>query len=68
MTDDLVKRLRAGTGGGKHWMDLHTEAADRIEGLEAKLAQAVEALAINPWSIGYVEWKKHVNDTLAELK
>ena len=28
---DLVKRLRAGTGGGKHWMDLHTEAADAID-------------------------------------
>ena len=39
MTDDLVKRLRAGTGGGKHWMDLHTEAADRIEELEAKLKE-----------------------------
>jgi hypothetical protein len=96
MSDDLVKRLRAGTGGGKLWMDLHTESADRIEELEAKLqdmsldchaalgqageayqaqlaaesklAKAVEALAINPWSIGYVEWKKHVNDTLAELE
>ena len=44
MSDDLVRRLRAGTGGGKLWMDLHTEAADRIEELEAKVAKAVEAL------------------------
>jgi hypothetical protein len=44
MTDDLVKRLRAGTGGGKHWMDLHTEAADRIEELEAERDAALVAL------------------------
>lgn len=36
----LVERLRAGAGGGKHWMDLHTEAADEIERLTAALAHA----------------------------
>jgi hypothetical protein len=48
----------------------HTEyvRADRIEELEAKLATAVEALKIDPWFIGYGSWKKHVKDTLAELK
>ena len=29
----LFERLRAGTGGGKHWMDLHEEAANEIERL-----------------------------------
>ena len=46
MSHDLVKRLRAGTGGGKLWMDLHTEAADRIEELEAKLASVISAYRI----------------------
>lgn len=39
---DLVERLLAGTGGGKHWMDLHEEAAGAIQQLGAALA-AVEA-------------------------
>ena len=39
----LVERLRAGTGGGKHWMDLHTEAADEIERLQAALTWALGA-------------------------
>lgn len=34
---NLIERLRAGTGGGKHWMDLHEEAADEIENLRAAL-------------------------------
>lgn len=34
---NLIERLRAGTGGGKHWMDLHTEAADEIERLRGWL-------------------------------
>lgn len=33
---DIIERLRAGTGGGKHWMDLHNEAADEIERLRAE--------------------------------
>jgi transcriptional regulator NrdR family protein len=40
--DDLVKRLLAGTGGGKHWMDLHEEAADEITRLRAKLEECLE--------------------------
>ena len=45
MTDEeLVKRLRKGdTPMANHYMD---EAADRIEALTAKLAQAVEALEV----------------------
>ena len=35
---------------------------------EEKLAKALEALKIDPWFIGYGGWKKHVKDTLAELK
>jgi hypothetical protein len=31
----IVERLRAGTGGGKHWMLLHEEAADEITRLTA---------------------------------
>ena len=34
MKHDLITRLRAGTGGGKHWMDLHEEAADGLERLQ----------------------------------
>lgn len=34
---DLIERLRAGSGGGKHWMELHTEAADEIERLRGWL-------------------------------
>ena len=40
--DDLVKRLLAGTGGGKGWMDLHEEAADEITHLRAKLEECLE--------------------------
>jgi hypothetical protein len=32
---DVVERLLAGTGGGKHWMDLHEEAAAEIVRLRA---------------------------------
>jgi hypothetical protein len=72
MSEDLVKRLRAGTGGGKLWMDLHTEAADRIDQLvatndelEAKLAKAVEALEY--YNVHGYEGKE-ARTTLAELK
>ena len=34
---DIVERLKAGTGGGKHWMELHEEAAAEIERLRAAL-------------------------------
>ena len=39
MTDDLVKRLRAGTGDGLRAYDWMNEAADRIEKLEAALRE-----------------------------
>jgi hypothetical protein len=48
--------------------DLAKELRDRIEKLDAKLGKAVGALKIDPWFIGYGGWKKHVKDTLAELK
>lgn len=42
MTDDLVKRLRAGTGDGLRAHDWMNEAADRIEKLEtANLKQSL---------------------------
>ena len=48
---DLVKRLLAGTGGGKPWMDLHGEAAARIEALEARVAAADKlAEALTPFA------------------
>jgi hypothetical protein len=38
---DVTIRLRAGTFriNGKPWMDLHNEAADRIEELQAEVAR-----------------------------
>jgi hypothetical protein len=58
---------------GEPWRDdifdgLMLGMAYRIEELEAKLAKALGAMAINPWSIGHSEWKRHVNDTMAELE
>lgn len=38
---DIVERLRAGTGGGKHWMELHEEAAAEIERLRLSLSEAL---------------------------
>ena len=64
MTDDLVERLR-----DERVTATRTEAADRIEELEAQMAKVVEALktmvdqngyADDPWGI--------VRTTLAELK
>ncbi len=42
---DLIARLRVGTGGGKHWMDLHEEAADEIERLTAERWLAIQIAA-----------------------
>ena len=63
MKDDLVKRLKAGTGGGKHWMELHEEDADRIGELEAKLAELLAAVeqAIETYK------QPHYGDTDTEL-
>jgi len=36
---ELTERLRAGAGGGSHWMELHREAADALEAQEAKIAE-----------------------------
>ena len=43
---DVTIRLRAGTFriNGKPWMDLHNEAADRIEELQAEVARLLAAL------------------------
>ena len=43
---DLIERLRAGTGGGKHWMDLHTESADTIEAQAERIRVLREALEV----------------------
>jgi hypothetical protein len=62
---DLLRRL---VDTVVEMKDRAEAAQARIEELEAKLAKALGAMAINPWSIGHSEWKRHVNDTMAELK
>ena len=42
MTDDIVKRLRGGTGDGLRAYDWMNEAADRIEKLEAALQEFID--------------------------
>ena len=34
---ELIERLRAGSGGMKHWQELESEAADAIESLQAEI-------------------------------
>jgi len=77
MTDDLVKRLRAGTGGGKQWMELHEDAADRIEELEADnkalrrmLAEVVESTGDDPeiMAASRVEWAQRALAAEARIK
>jgi len=41
---DLTVRLRAGTGGGKEWMELHEEAADALAAKDAEIARLRKAL------------------------
>lgn len=41
---DVVERLLTGTGGGKHWMDLHEEAAGEIQQLRTRVVAALAAL------------------------
>ena len=36
---ELIERLRAGSGGMKHWQELESEAADAIEALQSTLAR-----------------------------
>ena len=36
---ELIERLRAGSGGMKHWQELESEAADSIESLQSTLAR-----------------------------
>jgi hypothetical protein len=36
MHKELIERLRAGSGGMKHWQELESEAADAIEALQAE--------------------------------
>ena len=47
---DLTERLRAGAGGGKHWMELHTEAANEIDRLRRIEAAAVACTESEVWA------------------
>ena len=72
MSDDLVKRLR----NVQFWQadcDVRMQAAARIEVLEAKLAKAVEALALADAALSGANMnmrvvEQKVKATLAELK
>ena len=72
MADDLVKRLR----NVQFWQadcDVRMQAAARIEELEAKLAKAVEALALADAALSGANMnmrvvEQKVKATLAELK
>jgi hypothetical protein len=39
MHKELIARLRAGSGGMKHWQELESEAADAIEALQSEVDQ-----------------------------
>jgi len=75
MTDDLVKRLRARQefefiDGYKRvqWEDeVALEAADRIEELEAKLAEAVEALRFSFDTLGEINPSNYSHDDVCLL-
>jgi len=72
MADDLVRRLR----NVQFWQadcDVRMQAAARIEELEAKLAKAVEALALADAALSGANMnmrvvEQKVKATLAELK
>jgi len=81
MTDDLVKRLRdADAYNSTHYVrdPLHSEAAKRIEALEASVAKAVEALDQAWWmlTVPYLNYEPEPEEpglrcikiALAELK
>ena len=59
MTDDIVARLRAGTGDGLRAHDWMNEAADRIEKLEAEVERLVRSRN---------KWGKLYNQTLEKLR
>ena len=63
MSDDLVKHLR----NSKGWPTLGNAAADRIEELEAKLANAIEFAEIVEQCGNGALWDL-ARTTLAELK
>lgn len=48
--NNLIDRLLAGTGGGKHWMDLQAEAAHTITRLQGEASVMIglltEAVAV----------------------
>jgi hypothetical protein len=76
MTDDLVKRLRAYEGKGFEttacYNGMRSEAADRIEELEAKLADAVgdfESILLIPSSeAAYAIVKAFAKYGIAKIK
>lgn len=46
----LIERLRVGTGGGKHWMELESEAADAIEALQSRCVELEgRAVQLTEW-------------------
>jgi hypothetical protein len=53
---DLIERLLAGTGGGKHWMELHEEAATRIKELESRLEMSEHVTEIMPSDMPQWMW------------
>lgn len=55
---ELIARLLAGTGGGKHWMDLHEEAATAITKLQSENAALRQRVA---------ELEKNFNDAIDSL-
>jgi hypothetical protein len=56
MSKELIERLRAGSGGMKHWQLLETEAADRIEALEADLeTERLRLAACGIAALGYFD-------------
>ena len=40
---ELIERLRAGSGGMKHWQELESEAADAIESLQAEVERLTQS-------------------------
>ena len=49
MHKELIERLRAGSGGMKHWQELESEAADAIEELQATATEYQQAADKMAW-------------------